>query len=791
MIRARSPHPWYVATPSEVRFTIARAMQRAEANDTQPDITCGSITLRPHQRDAVSRLRRAISEFNGALLADEVGLGKTYTALALAREYDRVEILAPATLLAMWRSAIERTGTANVTLHSIHRFSRGRIPHALPPQGSATSVAEADATLTRPLVIIDEAHHLRTRNTRRFTNVVAYSAGHDALLLTATPLHNRRRELRTLLSLFLGNRADAIDDSTLARCIIRRTNAHQSTAGIPIVREHPPHTLANNHAVLEHILTLPPPLPLSDGTAASALVRLGLLRAWCSSDAAFSDAIRRRQLRGEALVQSLQGGRLPNHQELQSWIVSHDSIQLGFPELLVETAIGEADGMIHTLRAHLNGLQQLLDVHLRTSVADARRAELLRDLARDPNASVIAFSQFAGTVRALHRALSDLAGVASLTSNGGHIASGRITRDEVIGNFAPTANGRPPPPLHRRIRLLITTDLLAEGVNLQDANTVVHLDLPWTHALRQQRVGRIARMGSPHSLVDVHAIAPPMEADRALGLMNALQRKAGLHARFVGRARSEYADAPLQVESGADAATQLHEALLRWRDQKSGSLDDAAAPRDYVPSQSPGFPVAAMRAHLDGWLACVEVDASPNLVTGTFSADRRLAATDDSVSAVLRVVLASEADATPSTTMHHPSSNDVDYAITAIGHWIANRELSALAGRSRRESSRLQQRLRDQLAASIAALPTMARAKYSERVRFIERAISGIRGAGEEQTFDSWNHDAHALPPAAWISQFPIGAPHLPPPENSAVPEGITPHSRIRALLILRTPDAE
>ena len=48
--------------------------------------------------------------------------------------------------------------------------------------------------------------------------------------------------------------------------------------------------------------------------------------------------------------------------------------------------------------------------------------------------------------------------------------------------------------------LLLTTDLASEGVNLQDASVVVHLDLPWTAARLEQRVGRVARLASAHDV---------------------------------------------------------------------------------------------------------------------------------------------------------------------------------------------------------------------------------------------------------------------------------------------------
>ncbi len=609
----------------------------------------GQITLREHQRDACVRLKTSIQQFGGALLADAVGLGKTYVALKMACDYATVHVLAPATLLPMWRSAVSATGSRHVLIHSLHRLSRGPI--------------NAVSNVGRSLIIVDEAHHLRTRNTERYKNAVTFTAGHDVLLLTATPLHNNARELRNLLALFLGHRADALDNAMLAQCVVRRTSTAVETH-IPSVREFPPHRVPDNQMVLERLLTLPPPLPVHEGAAASALVRLGLLRAWCSSDAALSESIRRRQLRGEALMHSLAHGRYPTQRELQSWIVGNDSVQLGFPELLVATTTDDTADMLKTLLAHLDGLQSLLQLHTRTALADARRAELLRSLVgtetltlnsverraeRTPGSNaasaappaIVAFSQFASTVRALHRALSDLAGIASLTSDGGRIASGAISREELIANFAPRANGRPPPPAAERIRLLLTTDLLSEGVNLQDAGVVVHLDLPWTHALRQQRVGRLARMGSAHAVVDVHTFEPPMGTEAVLRIVSTLARKAGLQRQFVGSESGKLHSERASTLSGADEATQLREYWHSWRRPLNGHevagaatggpasiiagevlptmtvRNRSAIASDLSPTTDTNTnttAIAALRATMSGWIAAVAVGGATQII---------------------------------------------------------------------------------------------------------------------------------------------------------------------------------
>src|SRR5512144_1416035 len=126
---------WRWAEPALVRAQIA-----ALCGDHEEATTLGEIVLRDHQRAAASRLRVAIDRYGGALLADEVGLGKTYTALATARDTRALLIVAPAALASMWRAALERT-RLRADVVSFETLSH-REPAVKQPE----------------LVIVDEAH---------------------------------------------------------------------------------------------------------------------------------------------------------------------------------------------------------------------------------------------------------------------------------------------------------------------------------------------------------------------------------------------------------------------------------------------------------------------------------------------------------------------------------------------------------------------------------------------------------------------------------------------------------
>lgn len=216
------------------------------------------------------------------------------------------------------------------------------------------------------------------------------------------------------------------------------------------------------------------------------------------------------------------------------------------PELLSSPVEG-ARALLDSVRSHLDALQEFHGRRRSETTLDAERAEILARIRKaHPDARIVAFAQYAETVSMLFSRLSGVGGVAMLTARGGMVSGGRLTRDETLARFAPRASCAAPPPRAQRIGLLLTTDLLSEGVNLQDAEVVVHVDVPWTAARMEQRVGRVARLGSVHPRVYVYLIRPPATATAVLGSELLVQRKWSTAKRMVGSS----ANAPFECEIG-------------------------------------------------------------------------------------------------------------------------------------------------------------------------------------------------------------------------------------------------
>jgi superfamily II DNA or RNA helicase len=170
---------------------------------------------------------------------------------------------------------------------------------------------------------------------------------------------------------------------------------------------------------------------------------------------------------------------------------------------------------------------------------DDKLQELRRKLETDPLLSkekVVIFTEFRDTARYLWKALTDVYGLASVDELD---STRKVNRERVIKRFAPYYNCKPEElaeHLADPIRVLISTDVLSEGLNLQDARQIVNYDLHWNPVRLMQRIGRVDRrlnLDAEKQLrrenkkplkVYVYNFLPPNELD---GILRLLQRITG------------------------------------------------------------------------------------------------------------------------------------------------------------------------------------------------------------------------------------------------------------------------
>src|SRR5256712_10089331 len=179
--------------PGAVADAGAVVRRAARALLDLPEGPCASWPsgLAAHQRPAAERLAAILDRYGGALLADAVGLGKSYVALAVALACgEPFSLVVPAVLVPQWRALLaQHNAAAPIITHE--SLSTGDYRH-LPP-------------ITTPyrLLVVDEAHRFRNPDTRRYRALAKRVVGARVLLVTATPVHNRLADLFHLFRLFL------------------------------------------------------------------------------------------------------------------------------------------------------------------------------------------------------------------------------------------------------------------------------------------------------------------------------------------------------------------------------------------------------------------------------------------------------------------------------------------------------------------------------------------------------------------------------------------------------------
>ena len=544
----------------------------------------GDIELHAHQRDGAQRVRALLERYGGALLADDVGLGKTFVALAIARDARDPVVVAPAAIRDAWLAASRRC-QVDIRFVSIEALSR---------QGPLATGMD--------LVIIDEAHHLRSASTKRFAAASAMCREARVLLLSATPVQNSVGDLRTILSLFLGAEAHAFSPEELARFVVRRgCDDVESSASARLPRVSSPQWIDEITDVdcLERLLSLPRAVPPLDGDDGGVLLTYTLLRQWSSSRAALRAALQRRLARAHAMEDALCAGRMPSRAELAAWSFAEGSQQLAFPGLAVASSIQNSSELLEQVRRHMEGARELLAWLDASPDPDHARVGALRELARRHRGErLVAFSEYGDTVAALYRLLVPDVRVAMLTHGGGRTAGGPVSRREVLARFAPGSSARTPE--RDRIDLLITTDVLSEGVDLQDASVVVHVDLAWNPARLAQRVGRLRRLGAARDAIAVYMFAPPAPAERLLRLEQRLRLKLDAAARAVGVAGTILPGLSVDVGDGSAAREERIASMLRrWQ------AGDAVSQ----------LPIAATTAaSMNGAIVCLQCDGRVSLI---------------------------------------------------------------------------------------------------------------------------------------------------------------------------------
>ena len=171
--------------------------------------------------------------------------------------------------------------------------------------------------------------------------------------------------------------------------------------------------------------------------------------------------------------------------------------------------------------------------------ADAKMLALRQLLAKDrPNDKVIVFTQFADTAQYLYKEMEGR-GIERIA-----VATGQSTDPtELAWRFSPESNGkRLQVKPDRELRVLIATDVLSEGQNLQDAFVVVNYDLPWAIIRLIQRAGRVDRIGQKAEEILCYSFLPAEGVEKIIKLRQRVRERLRQNAEVVGMDEAFFED---------------------------------------------------------------------------------------------------------------------------------------------------------------------------------------------------------------------------------------------------------
>ncbi|UYZ20741.1 DEAD/DEAH box helicase [Mesobacillus jeotgali] len=409
------------------------------------------LTPLPHQLEVA---KQVVENMNGkAILADEVGLGKTIEAGLILKEYmirglvKKVLILVPASLVSQWAMELNTKfhipaiaqkksyvwEQCDVVVSSIDTAKRA--PHR-----------DIINNLNYDLIIIDEAHKLKNNKTKNY-EFVQNLKKRFCLLLTATPIQNRIEEIFNLVSLLkpghLGSEtaffdkykkdARSVNDDEHLKELVNKVmiRNRRSDTGIEWTKRHvetiPIQFSDQERALYDSIQSL---RGSESGLSSSQFSLMTLQREACSSR--------------EAVFYTL-----------RNMLQRQENPSVGFQNTIAQ--------LIKRVEA----------------VTKNSKAEKALELIQQIDDKVIIFTEYRATQLYLQWFLKQH-GITSVPFRGGFKRGKKDWMRELF---------------QKNVQVLIATEAGGEGINLQFCSHIINFDLPWNPMRLEQRIGRIHRLG--------------------------------------------------------------------------------------------------------------------------------------------------------------------------------------------------------------------------------------------------------------------------------------------------------
>ena len=618
--------------------------------------------LSQYQKDGYHRALQIADNWDGALVCDGVGLGKTFIGLMLLENalYNKKKAL-----LIVPKSARQSVWERNLNLYlkpKYRRAFREQIAiHNHTDFGRDGTVPQEDIEYYKDfydVVLVDEAHHFRHSHRTRAKKLMELCENKKVYLMTATPINNSLADLYNLVNFFAQNDARHFSAIGIQNLRLHFTNAEKAlkdeadgaiaaggedaTEGLMV----PATDFLRTDALLKEVLiqrsrryvkesealspnppqfpTRQPPIVVQysldkvyaglyediklafqsdepmlslaiynterfkkkDGDKDKSTLEsqgniLGLIRtlllkrlesSYKAFEASLEDLLHKMGLFVQANAPEVWETWRKQHTNLWTTTLLHreerdredgdDEEENDAPDLpaaldpakfdvasIMTLTLGDMTQLVTILTKVYQKLSPKTDDKLTQIVTRLKSPEMAGQ-------KVIVFTEFRDTARYLYKELKNHLPEARLEE----LDSGRkVNREKVIKRFAPYYNCGPeelPQYLADPIDILVTTDVLSEGLNLQDACLLMNYDVHWNPVRLMQRVGRVDRrldMTKPvhHDKVYIYNFLPPQELEELLKLLKRVSGKILRINRTLG------IEAPILTPDDPDAAMKL------------------------------------------------------------------------------------------------------------------------------------------------------------------------------------------------------------------------------------------
>ena len=428
--------------------------------------------LYPYQKEGVRR----IVETRRILLADEMGLGKTVQTIAAVEIFSRhlgvksVLIICPTSLKYQWKNEIHKFSGRNAIVIEGSPLVRTALYgektfYKIISYGACSNDTDKIDQIKPDLVIIDEAQRIKNWKTKT-AQAVKKIHSDFAIVLTGTPLENRIEELHSLM--------EFVDQYKLGP-LFRFLGAHQvlddrgKLTGYRNLREI--YKTLDDVLIRRNRQTIIDQLP-------------GRI------DKNYYIEMTREQIEEHDYYYDIVS-RLVNLWVHQGFLSDEDRERL-LGALNCMRMVCDSTYILKSNTNHGNKIGELED--------------LITDLIQDSDNKIVIFSQWKRMFELVIRLL-DKKKFPFLYLNGDIPAQ---KRKEIIDEFQ-TGD---------RVKLFLSTDAGGVGVNLQSANILINLDLPWNPAVLDQRIGRIYRLGQKKHIRVYNFIAHNSVEHRILYLLD-------------------------------------------------------------------------------------------------------------------------------------------------------------------------------------------------------------------------------------------------------------------------------